>query len=98
MLTGAWDRDAFEAAARSVIAGLQPGELVTYGEVAMEAGWPGHARAVGALLRERSGGLPWWRVVPASGRLAPHLVREQSRRLRAEGVTVVDGRIRGSRR
>lgn len=80
-----------------MVAGLGRGDLVTYGEVALEAGWPGHARAVGRLLSTDSAGLPWWRVVPASGRLAPHLVREQSRRLRAEGVVVVDGRVRRPR-
>jgi methylated-DNA-[protein]-cysteine S-methyltransferase len=42
--------------------------------------------------------LPWWRVVPASGRLAPHLVKRQTRQLRAEGVAVIDGRLRPPRR
>ena len=34
----------------SVLSQLQPGEVVSYGEVAAEAGYPGAARAVGALL------------------------------------------------
>jgi methylated-DNA-protein-cysteine methyltransferase-like protein len=84
----------FESAVEAVIAALEPGELITYGEVALEAGWPGRARAVGAFLAASGdGGLPWWRVVPASGRLADHLVDEQSRRLASEGVVVRDGRI-----
>ena len=84
----------FETAIEAVIAALEPGELITYGEVAMEAGWPGRARAVGAFLASHGdAGLPWWRVVPASGRLAEHLVAEQSKRLAKEGVVVVDGRI-----
>jgi len=75
----------FEEAVRRVVAGLAPGEVATYGEVAAEAGFPGAARAVGNLLR-RSAGLPWWRVVSAGGRLVPRGEQEQAARLRAEGV------------
>jgi methylated-DNA-protein-cysteine methyltransferase related protein len=75
-----------------VIASLQPGEVVSYGDVAAQAGYPGAARGVGAVLAA-SHGLPWWRVVMASGRLAPGKEDEQSRRLKAEGVAVVRGRI-----
>ncbi len=75
----------FEEAVRRVVAGLAPGEVATYGEVAAEAGFPGAARAVGNLLR-RSAGLPWWRVVSAGGRLVPGGEEEQASRLRAEGV------------
>jgi len=66
---------------------------MSYSEVALEAGYPGAARAVGNVLA-RSDGLPWWRVITASGRLAAHKVEEQARRLEAEGVVVVDGRVR----
>jgi len=84
---------AFERRVREVIVALRPGDLATYGEVAEEAGHPGAARAVGNILAE-SEGLPWWRVVAASGRLVPGHEAEQTRRLRAEGVTVAGGRIR----
>jgi methylated-DNA-protein-cysteine methyltransferase related protein len=77
-----------------VITGLQPGEVVSYGDVAAQAGYPGAARGVGAVLSSSGGdGLPWWRVVMASGRLAPGKEREQGRRLRAEGVAVVRDRV-----
>ena len=82
----------FEERVRAVLERLQPGEIVTYGEVAEEAGHPGAARAVGNILAD-SHGLPWWRVVSASGRLVPGHEREQARRLRAEGVPVAGGRI-----
>lgn len=72
---------------------LRPGEVASYGEVAAEAGFPGAARGVGAVLRA-SEGLPWWRVVRADGRLAAPHVEEQTRRLAAEGVRVVGGRVR----
>jgi methylated-DNA-protein-cysteine methyltransferase-like protein len=77
----------FEARVRAVLERLQPGDVVTYGEVAEEAGHPGAARAVGNVLAG-SDGLPWWRVVTSSGRLVPGHEREQARRLRAEGVRV----------
>lgn len=84
---------AFEAAAEAVIRAIPPGEVVTYGEVAAEAGYPGAARAVGGLLA-KSDGLPWWRVVAANGRLAPGYEEEHARRLRAEGVEIAGGRVR----
>ncbi|MEO0495423.1 MAG: MGMT family protein [Actinomycetota bacterium] len=84
----------FERAAGGVLDALEPGDLVTYGEVAAEAGYPGAARAVGSLLRRApSGTFPWWRVIAASGKLlATHEV-EQTKRLRAEGIEVREGRI-----
>ena len=84
----------FADAVRTVIAGLPPGETFSYGWVADEAGYPGRARAVGALLAEGGDGLPWWRVVRSDGTFAEHLVREQSARLREEGVEVRNGRVR----
>jgi len=86
------ERD-FDTAVAEVIRDLQPGEVSTYGEIAAEAGFPGAARAVGNLLRD-SIGLPWWRVVSASGRLVPGDEREQARRLRAEGIALTpSGRV-----
>ncbi|NNE94717.1 MAG: 6-O-methylguanine DNA methyltransferase [Acidimicrobiales bacterium] len=77
----------FEDAVRRVLDATGPGDVLTYGEVAAEAGFPGAARAVGNLLRTGEG-LPWWRVVAASGRLNPGDPAEHARRLRAEGHTV----------
>jgi methylated-DNA-protein-cysteine methyltransferase related protein len=88
---------AFEDRVRAIISALRPGEVATYGEVAEEAGHPGAARAVGNILAG-SEGLPWWRVVSASGRLVPGHEREQDRRLRAEGVAIERGRVRRSAR
>jgi methylated-DNA-protein-cysteine methyltransferase-like protein len=83
----------FEEAVEGVLRGLRPGEVVTYGEVAAEAGYPGAARAVGRILAASDGAYPWWRVVTATGRLVPGHEPEHARRLRAEGVAVVDGRV-----
>jgi alkylated DNA nucleotide flippase Atl1 len=78
---------------REVILAIPPGTVLSYGEVAARAGVPS-ARQVGRLLSEDGQDLPWHRVVRADGRFAPHLVTEQAARLRAEGATVVDGRVR----
>jgi methylated-DNA-protein-cysteine methyltransferase-like protein len=74
-----------------VIAAIPVGAVVSYGEVAVRAGRPGAARAVGNVLAEH-GGLPWWRVVHSDGRL----IAGQAERLQAEGVLVSGGRISGA--
>ncbi len=88
---------AFAVAVLAVIDATRPGDVVTYGEVAVEAGAPGRARAVGALLAEHGGDHPWWRVVTATGRLVPGNEDEHGRRLRAEGVEVRGGHVRRAR-
>ena len=75
------------------------GQISTYGAVARAAGLPGRARLAGLALKiaPKNLHLPWHRVVGAGGRIvfpkssAPH--REQTKRLRAEGVIVKDGRV-----
>lgn len=85
---------AFEQAVDAVLQGLARGEVITYGEVAVEAGYSGRAsRAVGGFLARSGGAYPWWRVVTASGRLVPGHEAEQARRLRAEGVAVDGHRV-----
>ena len=78
----------WEEAVDEVLRALRPGDVVTYGEVALEAGRPGAARSVGTILAGSGGEYPWWRVVSASGRLVPGHEAEQARRLRLEGVEV----------
>ncbi|HVP33300.1 MAG TPA: MGMT family protein [Steroidobacteraceae bacterium] len=75
------------------------GRVATYGGVARAAGLPGRARQAGFALRVAADqlNLPWHRVVGAGGRIAfppaSRAHREQARRLRAEGVRVVEGRV-----
>ena len=86
----------------AAVAAIPPGEIAGYGEVARRAGLPGRARLVARVL---SGGdepgLPWHRVLRSDGRIAfpegSAAFGEQVRRLRAEGVTVESGRVRGQR-
>ena len=84
--------EGFTDAAVKVLEALEPGEVVSYGEVAEQAGYPGAARAVGNVLKTVEG-LPWWRVVNASGRLVPGHEARQAELLRAEGVAVGNGRV-----
>jgi len=92
------DPTAFVERVCAVIAGLATGEVVTYGEVAAEAGAPGAARAVGRILSsDDADDLPWWRVVTATGRLVPGHERRHARLLRAEGVRVHGNRVEGMR-
>jgi methylated-DNA-protein-cysteine methyltransferase-like protein len=82
-----------------VVAIIPRGRVRTYGDVARAAGYPGRARQAGYALRvmPEDMHLPWHRVVGAGGRIVfPKLsshYREQSRRLRSEGVAVKDGRV-----
>jgi methylated-DNA-protein-cysteine methyltransferase-like protein len=84
----------FQQAVVEVVAGLRAGELASYADVAEEAGHPGAGQAVANVLRHAAG-LPWWRVVPAEGRVYRTHRPTQIPLLRAEGHTVDDdGRIR----
>ena len=86
----------FAERVRTAVADLDEGEVATYGEIASDAGRPGAARAVGRIL-SGSDGLPWWRVVTASGRLVPGIEEEHALRLAREGVPVRGDRVVGSR-
>ncbi len=78
----------------AVIRSLREGEVVTYGDIAADAGYPRMSRLVGRLLAITDDDLPWWRVVNSVGRLVPGNEAEQTELLRAEGVTVHNGHVR----
>lgn len=82
-----FERDVIEA-----IGSLAPGELATYGEIAEEVGRPGAAQAVGNVVR-RARRLPWWRIVPADGRIYCTHAPVQIPLLEAEGHRIVDRRL-----
>lgn len=85
----------FEQAVIAVLVSLRRGEVVTYGEVAEQAGFPGAARAVGTLLSRTTVEVPWWRVVGAGGHLRSPEPRRQAELLAAEGFEVRGRRIVG---
>ena len=82
---------AFQRAVIDAVAELEVGELVTYGELAAELGRPGGGQAVANVLRAAPG-LPWWRVVPADGRLYRTHEPVQAPLLVAEGHQVDEHR------
>jgi methylated-DNA-protein-cysteine methyltransferase related protein len=84
------------------IRAIPKGQVAGYGEVARRAGLPGRARLVARLLSQNEDRkLPWHRVLRSDGRIAfpegSEAWREQSARLRGEGVIVENGRVRGQR-
>lgn len=81
---------------RAVVASIPRGHVLSYGDVAARAGMCS-PRLVGRILAEDGADLPWHRVLRADGSCAPHLADEQHARLRAEGVSMVDGRVPMSR-
>jgi len=78
-----------------VIQLLQPGEVVSYGDIAADAGSPRAFRHVGRVLAVTEG-LPWWRVVTSGGRLVPGNELKHAELLRAEGVVVAQARVQRS--
>lgn len=78
----------------AVLHSIEAGEVVTYGDIADDAGYPKQSRFVGRVLATTDAEVPWWRVVNAAGRLVPGNEREQSALLRGEGVEVRDGKVR----
>ena len=71
-----------------IVSQIPRGKVLTYGAIALLAGYPDHSRLVGRIMRDAPDGqLPCHRVVSASGRLAPHYPA-QAKLLAAEGVTL----------
>jgi methylated-DNA-protein-cysteine methyltransferase related protein len=74
------------------------GRVCTYGNVAEVAGVPRRARLVGTILKTTTArGLPWYRVINAGGRISFPVGSDayvrQRRKLEAEGIVFVGGRI-----
>lgn len=87
----------------AAVRAIPRGQVAGYGEVARRAGLPGRARLAARVLSANTDRtLPWHRVLRSDGRIAfpegSQGFREQSRRLRGEGVDVRNGRVRMARR
>lgn len=83
-----------------MVAAIPPGTVASYGAVAARAGLPGRARMVARVLSQlpAGSGVPWHRVLRASGCIAFPLAgtdfERQRRLLLAEGCAVSDkGRV-----
>lgn len=81
------DKQEFRKAVYEIVAAIPRGKVVSYGEIAALAGYPGYHRLAGRILHGASEamGLPCHRVVNSQGRLVPGW-GEQSELLRHEGV------------
>ena len=82
------------------IRAVASGEVAGYGEIARRAGLPGRARMVARLLSNNEDKqLPWHRILRSDGKIAfpkdSLYYLEQIQRLHAEGVEVVNGKVRG---
>jgi len=87
----------------AAVRAIPRGQVAGYGEVAKRAGLPGRARLAARVLSTNTDRtLPWHRVLRSDGRIAfpegSEGFREQSRRLRGEGIDVRNGRVRMARR
>src|SRR4030095_7072767 len=85
----------------SVVRRIPAGRVATYGDVAALAGKPRASRAVGNIMRNcREPGGPCHRGIGAGGLLGGYGGNLQLKRelLRAEGVEVGMGRVRGFKR
>lgn len=83
----------FAAAVYRIVAAIPEGRVMSYGDVATQAGFRAYARQVGQLLSclPADSQLPWHRVVRADGRVP--MAPQQTMRLLAEGVGVQHDRL-----
>jgi O-6-methylguanine DNA methyltransferase len=88
---------AFRRAVYRVVARIGEGSVLTYGQVAAQAGVPGAARAVGTALAENCyRDVPCHRVVRADGKIGEYAfggTRAKAARLGSEGVRITNGRV-----
>lgn len=83
----------------AVVRRIPRGRVASYGQVAAAAGLPRQARLAGYALHGAPAHLkiPWHRVINAQGRISlpadSEAAGEQRRRLEAEGVVFVGGRV-----
>lgn len=93
------ESDEFKSKVMFVLAHLPEGEVISYGELANQAGSKRHARLVGRILKQLPAdtSLPWYRVVNSKkhisfneGSEAYHRQREA---LEAEGWVISGQRL-----
>lgn len=77
-----------------IVSQIPYGRVLTYGAIALLAGFPNHSRLVGRIMRDAPDNeLPCHRVVTSTGRLAPHFPA-QAELLTEEGVNLLpSGRV-----
>ncbi|MDH5178157.1 MAG: MGMT family protein [Gammaproteobacteria bacterium] len=90
-------QDKFDQAVWRVVAGIVPGTVMGYGEVARAAGFPRHARMVSRAMGRSAAPLPWYRVVRSNRTLAftpgSEAWLRQKSLLESEGVQLKNGKV-----
>lgn len=92
-------KSAFKEAVYEVVRQVPDGYVVTYGQVARLAGYPGAARAVGNALHVNPDPdyTPCFRVVNSQGKLSPCFgfggIGEHRRRLEEDGIEVINYKV-----
>lgn len=79
------DAPEFAQLVLGLVRRIPAAEVMTYGDVA-EFLERGTARQVGAVMAAYGSGVPWWRVVNASGQLPEHLRGEAAANYLSEGT------------
>lgn len=86
------NKASFREAVYQVVRSLSVGEIMSYGEVAKRAGYPGAARAVGTVMKENPySDVPCHRVVRSDGQVGGYAFGGTQRKiakLRKEGVRI----------
>ncbi|HEV2634762.1 MAG TPA: MGMT family protein [Actinocrinis sp.] len=84
-LEGEGDLPPLARRVRELVRAIPPGKVLTYGDIAelLEQGGP---RQIGAAMSRHGDGVPWWRVVNASGLLPPRLRGEAAKQYAEEGT------------
>jgi methylated-DNA-protein-cysteine methyltransferase-like protein len=90
------NESGFRESVLKIVARIPKGNVISYGQAAMMAGFPRAARQVGWVLHTLPNGtmVPWHRVLSANGHVPSKgrelAAMEQIARLRREGVEVAD--------
>ncbi len=86
----------FAQVVRQVVARIPEGQVLSYREVALRAGFPGAARAVGSLMKSNyDPEIPCHRVIRSDGKLGQYNrgAEHKGVLLEAEGVIIRSGRV-----
>ncbi len=91
--------DSFETVIWQIVAAIPAGHVMSYGQVAKQAGYPNHSRQVGSILKKLPNDtkLPWHRVINAQGKISfpeeGEQYLRQKQRLLDEGVVFKGNKV-----
>lgn len=85
----------FSVAVERVVRAIPRGRVMSYGAVAVQAGFPGASRAVGTLMKKNfDPSIPCHRVICSDGRIGAYNRGKEKKLalLLTEGVSIVGGK------